>query len=241
MPLRPFLDVSAVHLNDEDVELLDAGAAPMECIRCDDGFIVCTESLLYEERREDTVITLREIGFSKAFIELAVHAVEMGACLIRFEAGEEADPMLPIDRPDIIKEVSDSNGLQLDLFKANHGLDPTDGRYLECETAEFAFIYEATPSNDRYWRVLGWNGCQNRLAFIRWVLDLTTMEIVVLEVLDERSMLWEASSDVQRKLVSAWLQQHRSSFAVHEELGVVRQCNAIPAWAYQSSQDRHAA
>jgi hypothetical protein len=241
MSLRPFLEISAVHLNDGDVELLEAGAAPMECIKCDDGFIVCTQSLLCEEEREEDAITLREIGFSEAFIALAVQAAKMGAFLIRFVSGEEADAMLPIDRPDILKEGSNSNGTQLDLFEASHGINPVAGRYLECDWAEFAFIYEATPSEDRYWRVLGLNGCQNQLAIIRWVLDLATMEILALEILNERSMLWEASSDVQRELVAASLQQLHSSFAVHKELGVVGQRNAIPAWAHQCSQSSHAA
>jgi hypothetical protein len=241
MSLRPFLDISAVHLNDEDVALLKADAPPMKCIEYDDGFIVCTESLLREEEREDEVITLREIGFSEAFVALAVQAAKMGAFLIRFEAGEEADAMLPIDRPDILKEGCNTNGTQVDLFEASHGIDPVAGRYLECDWAEFAFVYEARPSQHRYWRVLGLNGCQNQLAIIRWVLDLVTMEIVALEILNERSMLWEASSDVQRELVAAWLQRLRSSFAVHNELGVIGQRDAIPAWAHQRSQDRHAA
>lgn len=161
MSLRPFLDTSAVHLNDEGIALLKADAAPMECIECDDGFIVCTDSLLCKYQREDTVITLREIGFSEAFIGLAVHAGKMGACLIRFEAGEEADPMLPIDRPDIMENVSDGNGTQFDLFEANHSIDPKAGRYLERDWAEFAFIYDATPAEARYWPVLGLKGGQN--------------------------------------------------------------------------------
>jgi hypothetical protein len=227
MSLRPFLEISAVHLNDGDVELLDAGAAPMECIKCDDGFIVCTQSLLCEEEREDEA--------------LAVHAARMGAFLIRFVSGEEADAMLPIDRPDLREKVSDSSRTQLDLFEASHGIDPKAGRYLECQWAEFAFIYEAVPSEDRYWRVLGIDGCRNQLSIIRWVLDLVTMEIVELQILDERTMFWEASSDVQRKLVSAGLQQLRSSFAGHVALGVISQCSVVPAWVHQCSQNAHAA
>jgi hypothetical protein len=241
MSLRPFLDISAVHLTDKDVELLEADPAPMQCIKYRYGLMVDTTDLICEEEREDEVIELREIGFSETFIAIAVHAARMGACLIRFESGEEPDPMLPIDRPDIIDEFIDNSGTQLDLFEPHAGIDPTAGRYLACEWAEFAFIYEATPSKHRYWRVLGLNGRQNHLAIIRWVLDPATMEIVVLQILDERSLLWEAASDVQRELVSAWLQQLRSSFAVHEELGVINQCNAVPAWAHQYSQSRHAA
>ncbi|MPR07798.1 hypothetical protein [Microvirga tunisiensis] len=240
MSLRPFLEISAVHLNDGDVELLEKGAAPMECIKCDDGFIVCTQSLLCEEEREDKAIALPEIGFSEAFIALTVHAARIGAFLIRFVSGEEADAMLPIDRPDIIDEISKSNGTQLDLFEANHGLDLMAGRYLECQWAEFAFIYEALPSEDRYWRVIGIDGCPNQLSIIRWVLDLATMEIVVLQTIDERTMFWEASNDVQRKLVSAELQQLRSSFAVHTALGVLGQHTAIPAWAHPCPQGENA-
>jgi hypothetical protein len=241
MSLRPFLDISAVHLNDEDVELLEADATGMRCIKYDCGFIVSTSLLISEEERECHVIRLRETGFSETFIALAVHAAKMGALLIRFESGKETDPMLPIDRPDIIEEVIDRSGTQLDLFEPHAGIDPTAGRYLACEWAEFAFIYEATPSRHRYWRVLGLNGCQNHLAIIRWVLDLATMDIAVLQILDERSLLWEAASDVQRELVSAWLQQLRSSFAVHEQLGIISQCNAVPAWADQHSQNRQVA
>ena len=241
MSLRPFLDISAVHLNDEDVDLLETDATLMRCIKYDDGFIVSTSLLICEEERECRVARLRATGFSETFIALAVYAAKMGALLIRFESGNETDPMLPIDRPDIIDEVIDRSGTQLDLFEPRACIDPTAGRYLTCEWAEFAFIYEATPSKHRYWRVLGLNGCQNHLAIIRWVLDVATMEIVVLQVLDERSLLWEAASNVQRELVSAWLQQLRSSFAVHEELGVISQCSAVPAWAHQHSQDRQIA
>jgi hypothetical protein len=230
-----------VHLNDEDVELLEANAALMRCIKYDCGLIVSTSFLICEEERESQVLMLRETGFSDTFIALAVHAAKMGAELIRFESARLPDPMLPIDRPDIIEEIIDRNGAQIDFFEANDGIDPTAGGYLACEWAEFAFIYEARPSKTRYWRVFGVNGCQNHLAIIRWVLDLATMETVVLHVLDERSMLWETASDIQRELVSAWLRQLRRSFAVHNELGVISQYEAVPAWAYPDSQSRHAA
>jgi hypothetical protein len=241
MSLRPFLDISAVHLKDEDVELLEADAALMRCIKYDYGFIVSTSLLICEEERESRLLMLRETGFSDTFIALAVHAAKVGAEFIRFESARLPDPMLPIDRPDIIEEIIDSSGAQLEFFEANQGIDPMAGRYLACEWAEFPFIYEATPSKTRYWRVFGVNGCQNHLAIIRWVLDLATMKTVVLQVLDERSMLWETASDIQRELASAWLRQLRRSFAVHNELGVISQCEAVPAWAFQCSQSSHAA
>jgi hypothetical protein len=241
MSLRPFLDISAIHLNDEDIELLKADAAFMRCIDYDDGFIVYTSLLICEEEREFHVLRLRETGFSDTFIALVVYAAKMGAELIRFESARLTDPMLPIDRPDIIDEIIGRSDAQLELFEANDGIDPTTGRYLACEWAEFAFIYEARPSETRYWRMFGLNGCQNHLAIIRWVLDLATMEIVMLQILDERTMLWEAASDIQRELVSIRLRQLRRSFAVHNELGVVGQHEAVPAWAYLDSQGRNAA
>ena len=140
MSLPTFLDLSTAHLTHGDVELIEAEAMPMTCMTYEYGWVVSTAPLIDEEEREEKVADLREVGFSEAFISLAVHAGKMGAWLLRFDCDEDIDPMLPVGGYGI---TDFHDEIELDLIEQVPAADLEGRRYLVCHGRQFAFIHEA--------------------------------------------------------------------------------------------------
>jgi hypothetical protein len=232
MSLRTFLDLSTAHLTHEDVELIQAEAVPMTCMTYEYGWIISTAPLIDEEEREQKVADLHEAGFSEEFITLAVHAGKMGAWLMRFDCDEEIDPMLPVGgygMDDYYHEID------LSEFGRRSNTDLESGRYLVCGDVQFPFIHEGRRPRHFAERMFGWNNSKNNLATIRWVLDLATLELVLLQIFDDRATTWNDATLAQRQMVSDCLQQLRSSFPVIRFNNQLRRCDVVPDWKDQSS------
>ncbi|WP_219207173.1 hypothetical protein, partial [Streptomyces griseus] len=165
------------------------------------GWIVSTAPLIDEEEREEKVTDLREAGFSETFITLAVYAGKMGAWLLRFDCDEGIDPMLPVGGYGMVDFCDE---IELDLFGQVPEADLEFRRYLVCDGAQFAFIREAQRQHYAE-RMFGWRDSENYLATIRWVLDLATMDIIGIQIFDDRAATWGNASHAQRELVSASL------------------------------------
>jgi hypothetical protein len=231
MSVRTFLDLSTAHLTNGDVELIEAEAMPMTCMTYEYGWIVSTASLIDAEDREEYVADLREAGFSETFITLAVHAGKMGAWLLRFDCDEDIDPLLPVGG----YGIDGYDELQPDLFGHVSGTELGSGRYLVCGYVQFPFVHQAQPLRHGADQMFGWRNSKNHLAIIRWVLDLATMELILLQIFDDQAMTWSDSSVAQRELVSGSLQQLRSSSPVIRWRNVLRRCDVVPAWTHQST------
>ena len=232
MSLRTFLDLSTAHLTYVDVELIEAEAVPMTCMTYDYGWIISTASLIDAVEREQRVAQLREIGFSEEFIALAVHAGKMGSWLLRFDSSEEINPMLPVGGYGMLDYYDE---IVLDQFGHGPDKDLGSGRYLVCSEVQFPFIHEAQRPRHCAERMFGWNNSKNHLADIRWVLDLATMELVLLQIYDDRAITWSDASPTQRQVVSDCLQQLRSSFPVISFYGELRRCDEVPDWTRQTT------
>ena len=231
MSLRTFLDLSTAHLTYEDVELIEAEAMPMTCMTYEHGWIVSTAPLIDEEEREDKVADLREVGFSETFITLAIHAGKMGAWLLRFDCDESIDPMLPVGGYGMIDFCDE---IELDLSGQVPEADLEFRRYLVCDGAQFAFIQEAQRQHYAE-QMFGWRNSENYLAIIRWVLDLATMDIIGLQILDDRAATWTDASHTQRELVSASLKQLRSLSPKVRWLTDRRRSDTVPDWTHQAT------
>jgi hypothetical protein len=95
MPLLPFLDLSAAHLTDGDVELLQTLRHCEPGFMGDEyGFVVSTASLISDG--DWKLRRLRDAGFSEIFITIALHAAANGASLMRFDVDAEIEPGLPV-------------------------------------------------------------------------------------------------------------------------------------------------
>jgi hypothetical protein len=231
MSLRTFLDLSTAHLTYEDVELIEAGAMPMTCMTYEFGWVVSTAPLIDEEEREDKVADLHEAGFSETFITLAVHAGKMGTWLLRFDCDEAIDPMLPVGGYGMI-DFRDE--IKLNLFGQVSEEDLESCRYLVCHGAQFAFIHKA---RRRLYadQMFGWRDSENYLATVRWVLDLATMDLIGLQVLDDQAATWSDAPHAQRELVSASIKQLRSLSPKIRWLTDHPRSGAVPDWAHQAA------
>jgi len=178
-----------------------------------------------EQGREERVDRLREIGFSDTSITLAVHLAKMGAWLLRFDCDEAIDPMLPVGGYGLIDYYQ-----EIDLGQFGHGgdTDLESGRYLICGEVQFPFFHDAQRPRHCAERMFGWSDSKNYLAEIRWVLALATMELVLLQIFDDRAMTWADATPVQHQMVSDRLQELRSTFPLVSFYGKLRQCDVLP-------------
>ncbi|WAJ28851.1 hypothetical protein [Antarcticirhabdus aurantiaca] len=108
MTVRKFMDVSTGHLTRDDVELLQAGALPIEVLAYEYGWIISTAGLMGIDGVEENAAKLSASGLSGTFIEVARAAGARDCWILRFDADADLDLELPI------------GGYGLDVEDASH-------------------------------------------------------------------------------------------------------------------------
>ncbi len=96
MAVLNFMDVSTGHLTQDDVDLLEAGALPVEVMAYEYGWIISTAGFMGTDSVEENAAKLGACGLSDTFVEVARAAGARDCWILRFDADADLDPDLPI-------------------------------------------------------------------------------------------------------------------------------------------------